>query len=111
MFTGAHVYPFLLDGRTRRTPERVADHDNVVLDSIHAGLLVLGLGGLDDLIEGGEETESSEPPHEALGGVDVLTVKVEAQLGGHAVVPDGVNVLDELLGGGCRDVGERSCKF
>ena len=105
MFTGAHIYPFLLNGRTRRTPERVADHDNVVLDSIHTGLLVLGLGGLDDLVEGGEEAKSAEPPHETLGGINVLAVKVEAQLGRHAIVPDGVNVLDELFGGSCVRLG------
>ena len=75
------------------------------MDAIDAGLLVLGLGGLDDLVEGGEEAKSAEPPHETLGGIDVLAVKVEAQLGRHAIVPDGVNVLNELFGGSCVRLG------
>lgn len=71
------------------------------MDAVDAGLLVLGLGGLDDLVKGGEEAESAEPPHETLGRVDVLAVEIEAHLRGDSVVPDGVDVLDELLGGGC----------
>lgn len=71
------------------------------MDAIDTGLLVLGLGGLDDLVECGEEAEPTEPPHETLGGIDVLAVKVEAQLRCDAIVPDGINVLDELFGGGC----------
>ena len=86
------------------------------MDAIDAGLLVLGLGGLDDLVEGGEEAKSAEPPHETLGGIDVLAVKVEAQLGRHAIVPDGVDVLDELFSRSCVrmvwvGLGERSCKL
>ena len=94
---GPYPGPFfrlLNSGITRRPPERVAHHHNVVLDAIDAGLLVLGLGGLDDLVEGGKEAESAEPPHEALGGIDVLAVKIKAHLGGHAIVPDGINILD-----------------
>ena len=91
----------LQSGRARCTAQRVALDDNVVVNSVHAGLLILWLGGLDDLVEGGKEAESSEPPHETLGGIDVLAVKVQTKLGSDTIVPDGVDVLDELLSGSC----------
>lgn len=83
------------------TSGRVAHHDHVVVDAIHTGFLVLRPGGLDDLKHRGEEGETTEPPKESLGGIDVLTIEIEAHFGGDAVVPHGVDVLDELLGGGC----------
>ena len=91
----------LQSGRARCAAQRISLDDNVVVDAVDTGLLVLWLGGLNDLVKGGEETEATKPPHETLGGIDVLAVKVQTKLGGDAIVPDGVDVLDELLGGGC----------
>ena len=98
-----HISPPLSNiGRPGKfTSGRIADDDHVVVNAIHTGFLVLRPGGLDDLKHRGEEGETTEPPHEAFGGIDVLTIEIEAHFGGDAVVPHGVDVLDELLGRGC----------
>eukprot|EP00563_Minutocellus_polymorphus_P003410 CAMPEP_0181040386 /NCGR_PEP_ID=MMETSP1070-20121207/11019_1 /TAXON_ID=265543 /ORGANISM="Minutocellus polymorphus, Strain NH13" /LENGTH=111 /DNA_ID=CAMNT_0023118389 /DNA_START=325 /DNA_END=657 /DNA_ORIENTATION=- len=86
-------------GRPGRTEPGISQHDHVVVDAIDAGLLVLRFGRLDDLVDGGEETEPTEPPKQPLGRIDVLTIEIEGHLGSNSVVPHGVDVLDELLGG------------
>jgi len=88
------IHPILLFLSSRRSNSWTL-YNNIHFP-IHSGVLWLRISGLDKLVKANEKTESSEPRENSLGAADVLTIVIQCEFWGDAIVPYCIIMFDKL---------------